>query len=116
MRGFLLPVFVALKVPGSTVVRAGLALVSRVYPWFFHGGTVCYDSEGTRSIDRDRRCRLSSHDQCSFLGRLASTLLPGDFGLQKRRQWEEEMAEVREVQPNLSIARTRLLYSKVFPS
>ena len=49
-RGFarLRPVFVVSKVSGSTVVRAGLALVSREYPWFFHGDTVRYGSESTR--------------------------------------------------------------------
>ena len=47
------PVFVASKASGSAVVSAGLALVSREYPWFFHGNTVRYDSEGTRlRVDR----------------------------------------------------------------
>ena len=33
---------------GSAVVRAGLALVFREYPWIFHGYTLRYNSEGTR--------------------------------------------------------------------
>ena len=53
------------------LVSAGLALVSREYPWFFHGNTVGLRHDyarararGCKSIDRHRRCRLSVSLSC----------------------------------------------------
>ena len=73
------PVFVASKASGSAVVSAGLALVSREYPWFFHGNTVRYDSSRARdyeSIDRYRRRRLSTQSTSFMLGSPGFFLLP----------------------------------------
>ena len=66
------PVFVASKASGSAVVSAGLALVSREYPWFFHGNTVRYDSEGTRlRVDRSISATSTFNSVDVFHARLA---------------------------------------------
>ena len=80
------PVFVVSKVPCQPPVRAGLALVSREYPWFFHGDTVGYDREGTQ-FQVDRSISALSTLKSVFRAWLALTFLPSDSGLQKKRQW-----------------------------
>ena len=60
----------------SAVVRADLALVSREYPWFFHGNTVRYDSEGTRfQVDRSIHVSALSTLKSVFRAWLALTFL-----------------------------------------
>ena len=72
------PVFVASKASGSAVVSAGLALVSRDYPWFFHSNTVRYDSEGTRYRLRvDRSISATSTFNSVLLGSPAGSNLSG---------------------------------------